>query len=65
MWIFSENVFIWIILTGIPFVLVVLYFYLDEQKEKQKREQKRVKTLEKRITELEKQKENKSTYLFH
>ena len=55
MWIFSENVLIGIILSGIPFALVVIYFYLDEKKEKQKRKQQKVKTLEKRITELENQ----------
>ena len=57
MWILSENIIIGIIICGIPFLAVVLYFYLDEKNEKQKKEQQRVKTLEKRITELEQQKE--------
>ena len=53
MWIFNVNIIIGIILCRIPFVLVVLYFYLDEQKEKQKREQQKEKTLEERIKLLE------------
>ena len=51
----STDIFITINLAGVPFVLVVIYFYMSELKEKQKTIKQKEKILEKRISELEEQ----------